>query len=207
MDVETDVAEVVESLRHEHGLAVDVEERTICLREPTNGEPGFAVLRALGLAEAASPIAAAAHGPKGVAAGLWRRPELFLARWTKGRLWVVAYRLVEGSKPSDYVRTEGRIPTRFETGSWYDTAPETVTEAFFDVGLLIDDPPFPVPKAVNPPPAGPKPALKRTTAGRKRRAATVPRAKPATLRLCSTCGMQKALVQFSAGSERCVDCR
>jgi hypothetical protein len=207
MDVETAVAEAVESLRHEHGLVLDVQERTICLREPANGEPGFAVLRVLGLAEASSPIAAAAHGAKGVAAGLWRRPELFLARWTKGTLWVVAYRLPEGSRPSDYVRTEGRIPTRLETGSWYDTAPESVSEAFFDAGLLIDDPPFPVPKAVEPAPAESKPAVKRTTAGRKRRATVVPRTKPATLRLCSTCGMQKALVQFSAGSEQCVDCR
>ena len=139
MDVATDMAEVVDSLRHEHGLVVDVEERTICLREPAQGEPGFAVLRVLGLAEATSPIAAAAHGPKGVAVGLWRRPELYLARWTKGTLWVVAYRLGVGSRPSDYVRTEGRIPTRLETGSWYNTVPESVSEAFFEAGLLLED--------------------------------------------------------------------
>src|SRR5437764_2788609 len=111
--MDSEVAEIAESMRHEHHLAVDVQERTICLRDPANGEPGFAVLRLLGIAGPASPVAAAAHGPKGVAAGLWRVPDLYLARWTKGRLWLVAFRLPPGSKPSDYVRTEGRIPTRF----------------------------------------------------------------------------------------------
>jgi hypothetical protein len=206
MDVETDVAEIAASLRDEHGLVVDVEERTFCLREPANGEPAFAVLRILSLAEAASPVAAAARGPKGVAAGLWRRPDLYLARWTKGKLWVVAYRLAGGSRPSDYVRTEGRIPTRFETGSWYDAAPEAVSEAFFDAGLLLDDPPFPIPKPAAVAPAT-KPASKRSPVKRTPRAAPAPRTKPATLQLCPTCGMQKAPVQFVAGSDRCVDCR
>jgi hypothetical protein len=207
VDVDTDVAEVVDSLRAEHGLVVDVEDRTICLREPANGEPVFSVLRILGLAEAASPVAAAARGPKGVAAGLWRRPDVYLARWTKGRLWVVAYRLSAGSRPSDYVRTEGRIPTRFETGSWYDTAPEAVTEAFFEAGLLLDDPPFPVPKAPPAPTATPRPSSARPAARRKPAAPPTPRTKPATLRLCPTCGMQKALVQFADGSDQCIDCR
>jgi hypothetical protein len=207
MDVATDVTEVVDSLRQEHGLVVDVEERTICLREPTHGEPGFAVLRVLGLAEATSPIAVAAHGAKGVAAGLWRSPDVYLARWTKGTLWVVAYRLGVGSRPSDYVRTEGRIPTRLETGSWYDTAPEAVSEAFFEAGLLLDDPPFPVPKPATAPPSIPRPAPKRTAARRKPRAAPAPRAKAPELRLCRSCGMQKAPVQFVAGSDQCIDCR
>jgi hypothetical protein len=205
--MDRDIDDVVESLRAEHHLVVDVQERTVCLREPANAEPGFAVLRVLGLVEAASPVAVAAHGPKGVAAGLWSTPDLHLARWTKGRLWVVAFRLPAGSKPSDYVRTEGRIPTRLETGSWYDAAPEAVNEAFFEAGLLLDDPPFPVPKAVVPPTSASKSAVKRTTAARKSRAAPAPKAKPAALRLCSTCGMQKASVQFTAGSDRCIDCR
>ncbi|MCU1451405.1 MAG: hypothetical protein JWP02_3575 [Acidimicrobiales bacterium] len=207
MDVESDVAVVVDSLREEHGLVVDVEERTISLREPTKGEPAFAVLRVLGLVEAASPVAVAAHGPKGVAAGLWRSPDLYLARWTRGKLWVVAYRLTAGSRPSDYVRIEGRIPTRFETDSWYDTAPEAVSEAFFEAGLLLDDPPFPVPKPAPVPPATPGPGRTRTAVPRKPRTAPAPRTKPATLRVCSTCGMQKALVQFAAGSDQCIDCR
>jgi hypothetical protein len=207
MDVATDVAEVVDSLRQEHALVVDFEDRTIYLREPAHGEPGFAVLRVLGLAEATSPIAAAAHGPKGVAAGLWRRPDLYLARWTKGTLWVVAYRLGVGSRPSDYVRAEGRIPTRLETGSWYDTAPEAISEAFFEAGLLLDDPPFPVPKPATAPPPIPRPPPKRTAARRKPRAASAPRTKAAELRLCPTCGMRKALVQFVAGSDQCIDCR
>jgi hypothetical protein len=207
VDVETDVAEVVDSLRGEQDLVVDVEDRTICLREPAKGEPAFAVLRVIGLAEAASPVAVAAHGPKGVAAGLWRSPDLYLARWTKGKLWVVAYRLNGGTRPSAYVRTEGRIPTRFETGSWYDTAPDAVTEAFLEVGLLLDDPPFPVPKAPPAPSATPSQARQRAVTRRKPAPAPTPKAKPATLRLCPTCGMQKALVQFAPGSDQCIDCR
>jgi hypothetical protein len=204
--MDPDVADVIESLRHEHGFVVDAEARTITLEEP-QAEPGSAVLRVISLAAAVSPVAAAARGPKGVAVGLWNRPELHLARWTKGRLWVVAYRLPAGSKPGDYVRTEGRIPTHLETGSWYDSPPEVVSEAFFEAGVLLDDPPFPVPKAPPPVPPSPKAAVRRSAAPRAPRSAPTPRVKPPTVRLCATCGMQKALVQFAAGSEECIDCR
>ena len=42
-------------------------------------------MRVIGLAQAGTPVGNAAHGPGGVAAGVWRQPELYLARWAKGR--------------------------------------------------------------------------------------------------------------------------
>lgn len=219
------MAEAAELLRDDHGLAVEVEDRTILLTEAVKGDVGHAVLRVVGLAQEASPVAAAARGPAGVAAATWTSPSLYLARWTKGTRWVVGYRLTGGAKPHDYVRTEGRIPTRLETGSWYGDVPEAVSEAFFDAGLLLDDPPFPPPpppavERVPPAPASaPEPARRQRAAAAKRQApprAPRPRAvpvdhppKPGTegLRLCPTCRMHKGPAQFIAASDLCVDCR
>lgn len=209
------MAEAIDALRSGHGYAIEVDGRGVHLVEPVKGDPGNAVLRALGAMEDVSPVGAAAHGPAGVAVGVWRNPELYLARWTKGSRWVVAYRLVGGSLPNHYVRTEGRIPTRFETGSWYGKVPDQVDEAFLDADLLLDDPPFPVPAAPPPPPAPPA-RTPRATSSRPPSAprppkpakpAPAPRARPDVTRLCPSCSMHKRPSQFVESSDLCVDCR
>lgn len=209
------MADAVETLRSGHGFVVDIDGRQIRLVEPVKGDPGNAVLKTLGIVEGVSPIGAAAHGPTGVAAGVWRNPELYLVRWTKGRRWVAGYRLGGGSGPNHYVRTEGRIPTRFETGNWYGDVPDEIDEAFLEGDLMLEDPPFPLPVAPPPPtpvrsePVGAKrarPASRapRATAPDK---AVVAKVKPVTTRVCASCSMQKALAQFVAGADLCVDCR
>ena len=219
-EVEPEIADAVEQLRHERKIAVEVEDRTIRLLDPVTGDPGSAVLRVLGTAQAASPVGVASHGPGKLAVGVWRAPELYLARWTNGKRWVVGYRLPGGSKPNDYVRIEGRIPTRLETDNWYGPVPPAVDEAFMDAGVLLDDPPFPVP----PPPArrpepeprpraAPAPRAPRTPRApapreARTRAAPVPKPAPApTSRVCASCGLRKAMAQFVVGSDLCVDCR
>lgn len=209
------LADVAEALREDHGTLVEVEDRVIRLLDPVNGDPGFAVLRALGIAQAASPVAAAARGRNGVAAGVWRRPDLYVSRWTPGKRWVVGYRLSGTSRVNDYVRTEGRLPTRLETGNWYGDVPDEVAEAFLEVGMLVEEPPFEVPPAPAPPP--PKPAAAAAPAGSARsatprsraaaRPAASPRAAAPASRLCPSCRMQKVAAQFVAGSDLCVDCR
>lgn len=209
------MAEAAGTLRNGHGFVIDVEGRRIRLVEPVRGDPGHAVLRTLGLVEDLSPVGAAAHGPSGVAAGVWRNPDLYLVRWTKGRRWVVGYRLGGGSRPNQYVRTEGRIPTRFETGNWYGPVPDEVDEAFLDADLMLDDPPFPIP-AAPPPPAAPIRAstekAKRAAPARAPRTArakpvTAARSKPEPTRVCPSCRMHKVPSQFVAGTDLCVDCR
>lgn len=215
--VDPDIADAADQLRADRSVAVDVSERTIRLLDPVNGDPGFAVLRVLGEAQDASPVGAASHGPGRVAAGVWRAPELYLARWTNGKRWVVGYRLPSDAKPNDYVRMEGRIPTRLEIDNWYAAVPPAVDEAFLDAGVLLDDPPFPIPPP--PPPRPPAPPAAAKAAPRARAAATprAPRAPrpvaapkrdkaPAT-RLCAVCRMQKSVSQFIPGSDACVDCR
>lgn len=202
------MADAAERLRG-HRFTVDVEGRRIRLVEPARGDPGGAVLRALGLVEDAAPVGAAAHGPGGVAAGVWCDPELYLVRWTKGRRWVVAYRLGD-SRPNHYVRTEGRIPTRFETGHWYGPVPAEVDEAFLAGDLVLDEPPFPLPAASAPPP--PAAAPSRVAPARRPRAtrptaAGASKARAAATRLCPSCCMHKAAGQFVDGSPLCVDCR
>jgi hypothetical protein len=218
--VEPDIADAVALLRQEWKVPFEVEDRSIRLTDPVAGEPGSAVLRVLGTTQSAAPIGAASHGPGKLAMGVWRPPELFLARWTNGKRWVVGYRLPNDAKPNDYVRMEGRIPTRLETDNWYGPVPETVEEAFLDTGLLIDDPPFPVPPPP-PRPASPAPRAASTSTPRTPRAAAGPRAtkprtalppkakpEPApTTRVCPSCGMRKVLAQFIPGSDLCVDCR
>ena len=210
--VEPDIADAVEQLRHERKIAVDVEDRTIRLLDPVSGDPGSAVLRVLGTAQAASPVGVASHAPGKLAVGVWRAPELYLARWTNGKRWVVGYRLPGGAKPNDYVRIEGRIPTRLETDNWYGPVPAAVEEAFLDAGVLLDDPPFAVP-APPPRPPAPEPRLRAAPAPRAPRAATPraaaePKPVPApTTRLCASCRLVRSVAQFVPGSDLCVDCR
>ena len=213
--MEPDIAEAVAQLRQERKIAIEVEDRTIRLIEPVAGDPGSAVLRVLGTAQAASPVGVASHGPGKLAVGVWRAPHLYLARWTNGRRWVVGYRLPSDAKPNDYVRMEGRIPTRLETDNWYGPVPTEVDEAFMDAGLLLDDPPFPVPPPPPRPPApeprrraAPGSAAPRTPREPRQRAASAPKPAPApTTRVCASCGLRKSLTQFVAGSDFCVDCR
>ena len=221
--VDERIAEAADLLRYEHATKVDVDDRTILVTQPVKGDPGLNVLRVLGVAQAASPVGAAAHGPNGVAAGVWRNPELFVARWTNGRLWVSGYRLTGTSRLSDYVGAEGRVPTRLETGNWYGPVPDEIYEAFLEAGILLEAPPFPVPA---PPPPAPRARLGGATARDNQRAprmaAPRPRAdgprptkpppapKPSAARptrLCPSCRMHKVGSQFVAGSDFCVDCR
>ncbi len=219
--VDAALADAVERFRHERRIPFEVEDRTIRLLGPVNGDPGSAVLRVLGTVQDASPVGAASHGAGRVAVGVWRAPELYLARWTHGKRWVVGYRLPAGARPSDYVRMEGRIPTRLETDNWYGPVPAAVDDAFIEAGLLLDDPPFPIP-AAPPPPPPPPPAAARAAATTTPRVPRAPRAaspraaravparrpEPApTTRLCPSCRMLKSVGQFVPGSDLCVDCR
>lgn len=201
------LADAADSLRDDHATLVEVEDRLIRLVEPVNGDPGFAVLRALGIAQSASPVGAAARGRHSVAAGVWRQPDLYVVRWTPGKRWVVGYRLTRASRVNDYVRTEGRLPTRLETGNWYGAVPDEVGEAFLEAGVLLEEPPFEVPAAQEPPPKPAPSSTPRPVTARASRAAA-PRSTPAAAtRLCPSCRMQKAVAQFVAGSDFCVDCR
>ena len=217
------IAEAADELRIEHDTKVDVEDRTIVVREPVKGDPGLTVLRVLGAAQAASLVGAAAHGENGVSVGVWRAPELYLARWPKGRRWVVGYRLTGGSRLSDYVGIEGRVPTRLEIGHWYGPLPEEIADLFLEAGILVDDPPFPVPAPPAPAPgAAPRrapvpsrPATQRSGPPSPRpraqgaKAAPTSRLRPAapTTKLCADCRMHKAVGQFLPGSDLCIDCR
>jgi len=102
----SDLAYTVERLAHEHSLEAVVEQRTIRLPQPVKGDPSLTVLRVLGVAQDDAPVGAAAHSGNIVAIGVWRDPDVYLARWTNGKRWVTAYRLSGDTKPNTYVRTE-----------------------------------------------------------------------------------------------------
>ncbi|MGH9001337.1 MAG: hypothetical protein ACRDY7_18330, partial [Acidimicrobiia bacterium] len=145
--------DALDVLTEERGLAAELSERTIRLRDAVKGDPRLAALRVLGVAQTASPVGAAAFGPEGVAAAVWSAPELYLVGWTATNRWLVGYRLTGGAGPNDYVRSEGRIPSHLEIGNWYQDAPEEASAAFAGVGLSLGTPPFPLPEAPPPPPA------------------------------------------------------
>jgi hypothetical protein len=211
------LAEVVEQLLADEN-AVEIAGRTIRLAKPVRGDAGAAALRVLGSAQAAAPVGAAAHAATGVAAVVWRPPHLYLARWAKNR-WAVGYRLAGGSKPNDYIRSDGRIPSRLETGNWYLTVPDEVREAFVEVGLSLESPPFPLPELPEDEPA-PSRARRKRAARSPKAAGTPPKRTPApkppaapkpepppTTRVCPNCNMRRTLTQFTEGSDLCVDCR
>jgi hypothetical protein len=209
------------------GMKATIEERVIRLVNPVMGSPHVAVLQALGAAAAGGPgpFGAAAHGPAGVAAALWHAPDLYIVRWTGANRWVAAYRFPPRTRPDAYLREESGIPSRLSRGNWYGDVPEEMAEAFFGVGLLLDEPPFAVPAVptrAKPPPAspprrrssapgvsgGPKPASSPP-------APRTPRPKPSprpaktvtTMRACPGCNLKKHPGQFVPGSDLCVDCR
>ena len=212
------IAAAVEELAIEHGLAATVEDRLILLRDPVTGSLHLAVLQALGYAADAAPVGAASYGPAGVAAGAWLAPELYIVRWTGGSRWVSAYRFGNRARPDTYLRDDTGIPSHLQKGNWYGDVPDEVTEVFFSVGILLDEPPFPVPEPPPRPPA-PEPAAKRASTGSSSSASPrtprAPRSKappalrkvaPAT-RTCMSCFQQKHPDQFVEGSDLCIDCR
>lgn len=219
-DDEDLIALAAEELRSEHGYATRIDGRTILITEPVPGTLHLLALEALGYAAAAAPVGAAAHGPGGVAAAAWLAPELYIVRWTGPTRWVSAYRFPNRSRPDTYLRDDSGIPSHLSKGSWYDIVPDEVAEAFFTVGILLDEPPFPVPQPPPPPPR-PDPAPKRASTPRspaEPRAPRAPRAArpkappapkkvvPAT-RTCMSCFQQKHPDQFVEGSDLCIDCR
>jgi hypothetical protein len=213
-------AEAVGRLSDE-GLALEITGRTFRIVDPVRGDAGAAALRLLGMVQQAAPVAIATHGSTQVAAAVWAPPRLYVVRWSRNR-WVVGYRLAGGSRPNDYVRSEGRIPGHLEMGHWYESVPDEISETFTGVGLELASPPFPVPAQPEPEP----PPLPRRTAASSSgrvsaaekapvpRRASTPKPPPApkpppppTSRLCPGCNMRRTLTQFEPGSELCIDCR
>lgn len=220
----------VEQLAAEDGVAARVEDRLIRIDNPVAGNPHLAALQALGFAAKVKPVGAAAHGPLGVAAAVWQQPNLYIARWTGQSRWVAAYKFPMRARPDEYLREESGIPSHLSKGNWYTEVPDEVTEAFFAVGLLLDEPPYEVPKvAAKPPPPEPTPRTPRATTPReprtpraagsttarpapapkpaRTRAAPAPKKAVVTTRTCTMCNLQKHVSQFVEGSDWCVDCR
>jgi len=213
--------EALDALGDRYG-SVALGDRTFVLRSPVHGDAGFAVLQMLALAQGAHPVGAAAHGPGAVAIGVWRPPDLYVVKWTQNR-WIAGYRLPRGSKPADYIRSEGRIPSRLESGNWYADVPDEVSDAFHEVGLLVEAPPFTPPEVLPPPEpkrraaaaaakaparrAAAAPAPKRTPAPRSRPQEEPKPPPPPTDRVCPSCNMRRSVTQFTPGSDLCVDCR
>ncbi len=217
-DAELDevLATAVAELIIEHGHTPRIEGRTILLNDVVSGTLHLAALQALGYAAAAAPVGAVAHGPGGVAAAVWIGPELYICRWTGPTRWVSKYRFPNRTRPDTYVRDDTGIPSHLAKGSWYGEVPDEVAEAFFAVGILLDEPPFPVPQPPPPPPRS-EPATKRssTSGSSAPRAPRAPRPKAppapkkvvAATRTCMSCFQQKHPDQFVEGSDLCIDCR
>ena len=216
-------AEAVGRLSDE-GLGLEISNRTFRIVDPVRGDAGAAALRLLGMVQGAAPIGIATHGSTQVAAAVWAPPRLYVVRWARNR-WVVGYRLTSGSRPNDYVRSEGRIPGHLEIGNWYESVPDEVSDTFIAVGLELVTPPFPVPAQPQP---DPPPAPRRSAAGSGGRVSAAEKAPPArpaprqrtpkpppapkppappTSRVCPGCNMRRTLTQFEPGSDLCVDCR
>jgi hypothetical protein len=212
------LADVIVQLLVDKGKRAELEDRTIRLIDPASADPSFGVLGVLGMAQDESPVGAASHAPEAVVAGVWVAPNLYLARWTGAARWVVDYRLPASTKLDTYVRAEGRIPTHLENARWSAEVPEAVSDAFAEVGISLDDPPFPpppkpAPRAVTPKPTKRTPAAPRGARAPREKSPARPRAVAAkppprpTAKLCPSCHMQKAFSQFVPGSELCADCR
>src|SRR4051812_32614158 len=97
MGDDDEIYEAARRLLSEHGTTCTVEDRALHIPGPVRGDAAFAVLNAVALAQDASPVGAATHGPGGGAMAAWDRPTLLVARYVKGRRTVVSYRIPVGS--------------------------------------------------------------------------------------------------------------
>jgi hypothetical protein len=128
-----------------------------------------------------------------------------------------SFRFPARGRPDDYLREPSGIPSSFTKGNWYDEVPDDVVDTFLAVGVLLDEPPFPVPQPPAPPPK-PEPPVRaarepRAPAAPRPRAPRKPAAPPApkkvvpATRTCTMCNLAKHPSQFIEGSDLCVDCR
>jgi len=216
------IADAIHELATEHGVVARLDDRTLCLPDPVKGSPHLAVLQALGVAADDPPVGAAAHGPQGVAAGVWSAPDLYIIRWTGASRWVAHYHFSSRGRPDDYLRDDAGIPKSLNRDNWYSEVPDEVIELFLSVGLLPDEPPFAVPTPPPPPPEPPRrpsaqvrssatraPNENRPRVARPRKPPAPPKPKKAVppTRTCVACNLQKHTTQFEDGSELCIDCR
>ena len=130
-----------EVLGVELGLDVEVEGNLITITTILATDPSKMALRVIGLASAAPAVGVIARNETTTAAAAWRKPDLVVVHRTpKGRR--VTHSKVTGTlSPADHLKSEGRIPTRFEMDNWYGAVPVPahVEDVLLEADVLLDD--------------------------------------------------------------------
>lgn len=135
------VEAAAETLEVEHGLEAQVDGNRITITTELTSDPAKLALRAIGLASAAPAVGVVARNATTTAAAAWRKPDLVVVyRTPKGRR-VTHSKLTGTLSPADHLHSEGRIPTRFEKGNWYDSnpVPAEVEEVLLEADLLLEE--------------------------------------------------------------------
>ncbi len=131
--------EAVRVLEAEWGTAAARHGRVIDVIGGVRGDPLTAALRAVGLAQAAAPVAARASSANINAAVVWQPPQLIVIRRFPRAIDGVRYELKGLMGPQDYAVTGERLPSSSAVERWSTASPPPAAQALLAaVGLRGD---------------------------------------------------------------------
>lgn len=130
------IAEATRELVNEHGIAAEVDGKTIKILHQVRDATATA-LRTLAIAQNGSPVGVRVTDTKSSVVAVWADPELIVCRWAKGRRFITRYPLGR-IRPSGFVYQRGQGETSpAGTEHWGGEPPVEVTDAFALVGITL----------------------------------------------------------------------
>ena len=132
------IADAIRVLEDEWGITAARRGQTIDLLEGVRGDPLTAVLRAVGLAQAAAPVAARASTAAVTVAVVWQPPQLVVIRRFRTTIDAARYALTGLMGPHEYAVTGERLPASLVVQRWRSAPPPAAQAMLTAVGLEGD---------------------------------------------------------------------
>jgi hypothetical protein len=132
----TPIDEAIRVLEDEWGIVAERHGQLIDLLQGVRGDPLTAALRAVGLAQAAAPVAARASTASARVAVVWQPPQLVVIRRFRKTVDAARYNLTGLMGPHDYAVTREPLPAALVVERWRSASlPPTAQAMLMAVGL------------------------------------------------------------------------
>jgi hypothetical protein len=135
----TPIDEAVRVLDDEWGIAAQRRGKIIELLEGVRRDPLVAALRAVGLAQAAAPVAARASTPTVTVTIAWQPPHLVVIRRFPRTVDAAHYKLTGLMGPHDYAVTREPLPGALVVERWRSASPPPTAQAILTALGLAGD--------------------------------------------------------------------
>jgi hypothetical protein len=133
------IEDAIRVLEEEWGISAERHRRVIDLIEGVRGDPLAIALRAVGLAQAAAPVAARAATTAVTVTVVWQPPQLIVVRRFAKAIDGARYQLTGIMGPHDYAVTGERPPGSLIVERWSSASPPPAVQTIFTaVGLSAD---------------------------------------------------------------------